>query len=205
MNNKRIVVASCVVVLSASALAVNRNAVGKHPHPVLPSTQETSAGESNVPDHVVYSFLFRNVVSLKAKIKELQAQGKIERRKPAFPLQKEAKLDDARARALETIASDCLQAIARQDDKAKIIMDRYRAQFPDNKIPEGVTPPPPPELKIMWEERNAIVLRARDQLCAAFGEQEFRRFDQQVKFPHGADDESVKRRRTNITPVAPSP
>jgi len=106
------------------------------------------------------------------------------------------KLDEAQAGALEAIAFACKEDVSRQDQKARGIIMSYRAQFPDGKIPDGVTPPPPPpELKLMWEERNAIILRARDRLRAALGEEAFRRFDQQAKFPFAADDESIKRRR----------
>jgi hypothetical protein len=47
----------------------------------------------------------------------------------------------------------------------------------------------------MWEERNAMILRARDQLRAAFGEEEFARFDNYAKFHYGA----------NASPVTPNP
>ena len=45
----------------------------------------------------------------------------------------------------------------------------------------SVPPPPPPELFAMQQERNAIILQARERLHAAFGEEEFTRFDQFVQ------------------------
>jgi len=144
---------------------------------------------------VIYGSLFERVVSVKKKILELQSQRRIPQ-KPTFALQKEAQFNEAQAIALEEIAHACKAEVARQDEKARAIIFAYRAQFPDGIIPKAVTPlPPPPELKVMWEERNAIILRARDRLRAALGEQAFQRFDQHVKFPYGADEINIKRRR----------
>lgn len=157
--------------------------------------------DNTVPDHVIYDALFERVVSVKKKIRELQNQRRIPQ-KPTFALQKEAQFNETQAGALEEIALACKEEVMRQDEKARAIIFEYRAQFPDGKIPKGVTPPPPPpELKIMWEERNAIILRARDRLRAALGEQTFHRFDQHVKFPYGADDENIKRRKESVKAV----
>jgi hypothetical protein len=52
----------------------------------------------------------------------------------------------------------------------------------------------------MWEERNAMILRARDQLRAVFGEEEFARFDNYAKFHYGTNKSPV-----TINPVNPNP
>lgn len=192
MIKKRILVAGCVAVVLVSAVSIRMNTLSKHtPHGYAPlSTQE----ESGVPDHVVYGFIFRKVSLIANKTKELRALGRIGS-KPYFALQKEADLSEAQAKILEATAAACEQEVKRQDEKAQVMIERFRAQFPDGKIPRGVTlPPPPPELKFMWEERNAMILRARDRLRAAFGEQEFHRFDQHVKFDFGSNDQYLKRR-----------
>ena len=79
---------------------------------------------------------------------------------------------------LEQIASECEQEVAQMDARAKVILDAFRARYPGGRVPQGETvPAPPPELQVMQKERDAIVLRARDRLCAALGEAEFGRFD----------------------------
>jgi hypothetical protein len=143
------------------------------------------------PDYAVYNFLFHKVVRLREKTRELQAQGR-PAQKPYFPLQAEAGLNEGQATALEAIAFACQQQVAQQDEKAKAIINAFQSQFPEGKVPEGGAPPPPPELKTMWEERNAMILRARDQLRAAFGDEAFARFDNYAKFHYG----------TNTSPVA---
>jgi len=152
----------------------------------------------------VYGFVFRKVSMITNKTKELRALGQIGQ-KPYFALQKDADLSDAQANILESIASACEQEVERQDEKAKVIIEAFRSQFPEGKIPKGVAlPPPPPELKLMWEERNAMILLARDRLRAAFGEQEFHRFDQHAKFDFGTNDEYLQRRKSNnLAPVSP--
>lgn len=105
------------------------------------------------------------------------ASGRIQAANPA--LVKEGNLNDAQARALESIAAATLQEVEQQDARARRIIDAFRAQYPNGIVPKGKKlPEPPPELKVMQEERNAMILRGRDRLRAALGEQEFARFHQ---------------------------
>ncbi len=203
MIKKRILLAGCVAVVLVSPVSIRMNTLSRQtPHGHVPVLAQA---EDGVPDHVVYGFIFRKVSLITNKTKELRALGRISS-KPYFALQKEAGLSEAQAKILEATAAASEQEVRRQDEKAQVIIERFRAQFPDGKIPRGVTlPPPPPELKLMWEERNAIILRARDRLRAVFGEQEFHRFDQHVKFDFGSNDQYLKRRNGSNHPVSASP
>lgn len=202
MIKKRILVAGCVTVVLVSAFGISIKPLNQqtpHDHSLM-----SAQAESVVPDHIVYGFVFRKVSVITNKTKELRALGRIGP-KPYFALQKEAALSEAQAKLLEAIAAACEQEVKHQDEKARVIIEAFRAQFPDGRIPQGMTlPPPPPELKLMWEERNAIILRARDRLRAAFGEQEFHRFDQHAKFDFGTNDVYLKRRNSNsMAPALP--
>lgn len=148
---------------------------------------------------MVYGVLFDKVVRLRQKTTELQTQGRIGL-KPYRPIQGEADLNDGQATALEAIAFACRQEVRQQDEKAKTIIEDFRSQFPDGRAPASGAPPPPPELKIMWDERNAIILRARDQLQAEFGAKEFERFDSYVKFHYGANKSLVTIKSVNEIP-----
>ena len=93
-----------------------------------------------------------------------------------------AELSDSEAQALDQVTRDCQQELAQQDSKAQAVIAQFRKQYPAGKLPEGVTlPPPPPELSQMQQERDAIIIRARDRLHAAFGDEEFARFDSFVQ------------------------
>jgi hypothetical protein len=200
MDKKRIVIFSFVSVLLAGAFTVGLNTSSKAVPQDLPPHAHPSQPGYAVPDYVVYDFLFRKVARLREKTRELQAQGRIGQ-KPYFPLQREAGLTEGQTTALEAIASACREQVTRQDEKAKAIINTFQSRFPGGRVPEGgAAPPPPPELKAMWEERNAIILRARDQLRAAFGEEEFARFDNYAKFHHGTNTSPV-----TINPVSPRP
>jgi hypothetical protein len=83
---------------------------------------------------------------------------------------------------LEQVAVECDQEIQALAQRAKPLIEAYRAQYPGGQVPQGQTPAPPPvELRKISEERDAIILRARDRLRAAFGDDEFNRFDNFVK------------------------
>lgn len=202
MIKKRILIAGCAAIALVSTFGIGMNTLSKQEHPGHPQT--ATQAEHTVPDHIVYGFVIRKVSIITNKTKELRASGRIGQ-KPYFAMQKDANLNDVQAKILESIASACQQEIERQDEKAKVIIEAFRSQFPEGKIPEGMTlPPPPPELKLMWEERNAMILRARDRLRAAFGEQEFHRFDQHAKFDFGTSDQYLKGRNGNgIAPALP--
>jgi hypothetical protein len=184
MPKKLVAISSSLALLLLMAFAVQRNTISKptQPEPRTSSPQQTHA----VPDHVIYNALFRKVARLREKTKEQQALGRIGKR-PYFPFKKEAGLNEDQATALESVAFACQQRVAVQDQKAKIIITAFQAQFPGGKVPQSGSPPPPPELKVMWEERNAIILRARDQLRAVFGEEEFGRFEKYARFHYGSN------------------
>ena len=139
-----------------------------------------SRKNAEVPDHATYDFFFRNIVRLRLKTSELQAAGKIAH-KPYFPIQKDIGLTEEQAATVEQIAFDARQAVAAQDERAKAIITAFQARFPGGKVPEGGSPPPPPELKAMWKEREAIILRARDRIRASVGEEKFARVDNTPK------------------------
>lgn len=175
MNKKRLIITLCIVTLAVSALAFNRQ--------VNPAQSQKALQQQikSIPDYAVYRHLFHHHIALKQKAQELEQQGKDGKALRSF-YQRQAKLSDDEARAFDQIATECEQEVAQQDAKAKAIIDAGLARYPGGKIPEGEKPPEaPPELKALWEDRNAIILRARDRLRAALGEQEFQRFNDFVE------------------------
>ena len=190
--NKKIwlpVLATCIVI---SAIAVHQAtskrqlAAGIQFH--HPDSSPASQTSSSVPEHIVYGFLFRNVARNKERNLEDLAKGATTRKYVAF--KRELGFGAEQSRVLTEIASDCDFQVRQQDKNAQFIIAEFRAKLPKTKE----APPPPPQLKIMWEERNAIILRARDRLRAALGDETFERLDNFAKYRYGTNKAPVSLR-----------
>jgi hypothetical protein len=189
MKRSSITAALCAGVLALGVLALARPTTStnvKSAKPV-PSQQtgvaqpDVARREAPVPDHVIYGLFLRHVSMLKKQAIENERRGK-DGSGLRSTYKRKADLSDYEADRLEQIATECEQEVTQQDARAKVIIDAFRARYPNGIVPPGETlPPPPPELQAMQIERDQIVLRARDRLRAAFGEQEFTRFEQFIR------------------------
>jgi len=146
-----------------------------------------TAARQEVPEHIQYGFLFHHLKILKEKTEELEREGK-GRSALLLRLQEKTALSSDQFQELLEVALDCEREVTEQDRKAEEIIQKMRAGYPDGKVPVGEAPPPlPPELLTMQQERNAMVLRARDRLHEIYGEETFARLDLFVK-SHVAPD-----------------
>jgi len=144
-----------------------------HPH------NSSAQSSSSIPDHIVYGFLFRNVTRNHERNSELQAKGAITKRYFAF--KRELGFTAEQSRLVIEIAADCEIQVRQMDHNAQLIIADFRSKLPTTKE----APPPPPQLKIMWEERNAMILAARDRLRIALGSETFERLDNFAKYRYG--------------------
>lgn len=145
------------------------------------ATSQSPQGVPEIPQFVVYRQLFRHCVFLKEKAAEKEQRGEDGLSFREFHKRK-AGLNEKQAEALDRIAVETDDAVTKLDERAKKITDEIRAQYPEGKLPPGQSPPPfPEELRGMQKQRNEIILRGRDRLHKALGEQEFRRFDEYVQ------------------------
>ena len=138
-------------------------------------TQEAPPPPSEPPAEVVYSAFFHFVVELQRQAAELDNEGQ-----EGYFLRDYVKtqtgLTDQEARRLGEISAACVEAVSQQDGKALVVIQKFRSQFPGGRIPAGVKiPPPPPELKVLQQERNQIILAAKGKLAIALGETSFDR------------------------------
>jgi hypothetical protein len=173
MNKKRVLTILCVLVLASGALVVSRH--GRMAQSSAPSKT------AEVPDHIAYRHLFRHVAAFKKQAEENEKQGKDGSSFRSF-FKHKAELSDDQVRVLNDVADECDREVKQQDEQAKLIIDAYKSQYPGGRVPHGETPKPPPvELKAMTEERNQIILRARDRLHVMLGDDEFKRFHDFVK------------------------
>lgn len=149
----------------------------------MSSTAQTSAQTNppETPDYVPYLFVFRQAASFQAQANELERQGKNASHLRGF-FKHKADLSDYEAQMLDQIAAQCAFEIKLLDERAKPIIEAYKANYPNGQVPHGQKlPPPPAELRQLTIERNNLVLRKRDELRAAFGEEAFGRFQKFIK------------------------
>jgi hypothetical protein len=92
--------------------------------------------------------------------------------------QRKAALSDANAAALISIATECEAELAGYNQRVMEIVGAARALRRQNAGGQRqAIPPAPAELTALQEKQDQAVLRARDRLEAAFGRDEFLRFE----------------------------
>lgn len=187
----------CLGFLLVGILAFTRASTSKQGNE-LSASQEQPA----VPEHVIYRQLFHDIVALNERADELGRQGM---NAPSLRnvYKRRADLSEDQARVLYEIALDCEHQVNQQDAKAKVIIDNFKSRYPGGRVPSGEIPgPPSPELVSMQAERNAIILRARDRLREAFGDEEFKRLKEFVENRIAPNVRPVA--NNQLTPILPS-
>lgn len=175
--NKNLILASCLVVAGAILFSGQTQSKSSHitTNPTITQQVET------IPEHVRYMFLFGHHRFNMKKAADLEQQGKDGSGFRSM-VKRRAGLSDHEAIILDHVTTDCAEELARQDAKAKAVIDAFRERYPVGDLPVGVSlPPPPHELTTMQEERNAIILRARERLHSQLGDAAFGRFNTFVK------------------------
>lgn len=173
MNKKTFVVGVlCIVALLVSAFAFAK------PLNQTPRTEPSPKRIGSVPDHIIYRVLLHQAVLFNEKAEEAERLGKngsAHAYRNAF--KQDTELSDELVGKLNQVAATCEQEVLAQDAKARVIIDVRRAEHQRT----GQVVPPSPELEVMQQQRNAIILRCRDRLHEAFGEQEWGRFQEFVQ------------------------
>jgi hypothetical protein len=185
MNKKLLAVVGLIAIIAGVFVLQGRSTTKTHassgaqPNQTLAMTQSPHA--TRAPEHVVYRVFFHHLMALRNQATEIERKGGDGRGLRSYYKNK-ARLTDAEALTLDQIAADCDREIASLDAKAsKIIMAiRTRAQV-SHSLSAGSVPPLPPELAAMQQQRNSIILRARQKLRTALGEEAFRQLDDFIK------------------------
>ena len=208
MNKRLFVVAGamlCAVVTYASVLAVKNRAARNNVAPntahqpgkpsknlevMKVSTDANSATATmqnvvgptnpNVPEHVVYSFLFRHQNFMTKKAQDAESRGKDSSFFRNY-YQREAKLDDRQAAMLSDIATQVELDVNAIEAEAKLIVDKIRAERASTPIKPNQPIPPSPQLMALQQRRNNVVLQARNQLERVLGPSSFNDFQKYVK------------------------
>lgn len=146
-----------------------------------PNRAADETAPRSVPAHAVFNEFFYHVSFLKKQAEKEEKAGKDAAALRSF-YKRQAKLDDAQQRHLDQTASKLARELERMDEKAQKLIKQFRAEVQAMHIAPGQMPPAPPEeLKAMQAERNASVLRSRDELRDALGEEAFGRLDRYVQ------------------------
>jgi hypothetical protein len=135
----------------------------------------TSRPAEELPEHVPYMFLFHHVKFLKEQAEEIERQGK-GKSNLLTQFRVESSLSDEKFQLLKEVALDCEREVAALDKKAEVIINAFRERISKDETLRKQKLQPPPELIAMQQERNAIILRARDRIRMALGEEEFTDF-----------------------------
>ena len=173
MNIRRL-----LAVLTTATMAIAVFSFTRVTQPAAQSSTQASSQsvQPDIPDQVAYRHLFRYVAKLKKQAEELEAHGK-DASSYRTHFKRAANLSEYHARALDDIATQYLSEVQAVDTRARQVIESYRAQYPNGKVPHGEHPAPPPtELKQLREERDATTLRYRDSLRSTFGDEEFNNF-----------------------------
>jgi len=139
-------------------------------------TAAVPAQTAAVPDKVVYGIFFRQIAAFKAKADEMEksgGDGKALRRQAA----RTAGLNDTEAQLLDRVAADYLREVSLIDARQKAVVDAFRLQYPDGRIPQGGARERPPAFHDFTVEREQLYLRMRDQLQNLLGPETFARLD----------------------------
>lgn len=182
MNKKRLFVVVCLLTFAVASITF-----GRHEQP-LRSSQEPAARDQaaeelppEVPDEVAYKHLFNHVNAFRKEAEKAERAGKNPEPFKGY-FKRKAGLSNEQVRLLDDIAAESSLEVAALDTKARSIVKAYLAQYPGGQVPYGEKPAPRPSgLRAMAEERERLILDARDRLRSAFGEEEFIRFNKFVK------------------------
>jgi hypothetical protein len=134
MNSKRLIGLLTLIMLVVGIFAFGKGTNVSSDVPKNPPASRVS----EVPEFVIYGFLFKKVSRLSEKTLELRSQGKIGQ-KPYYPMQNEASLSVGESMALEAIASACQREVNRQDERARIIIQAFRAKFLIERFPKALS------------------------------------------------------------------
>lgn len=178
---RRIWLTLCLLISATAALAFGLRAnptgdVPAHSTELARPAHSAEIPPVPIPEYVVYSALFHYLVAVKEQADELERSG-IDAASLRYSHRNGANLSDEQNQILHEIASACVREVAQQDMRAQKLIEKYKAQFPGGKVPKGEKlRPPPPELSQMQEERNAMILRAKERLHVAFGDLDFENY-----------------------------
>lgn len=237
MNKRTIVIGICIIAIAITTLSFGRTArlsplsliqgqddsrrlpkvpgnkpavnisLNENKEVTVNSAAKTAGGE--VPEAIVYSYLFSSILMFREKAAEEEKQGRL-----GTPytkaIQTSLKLDDSTAKALDEAATAWSSKKQAMEVKAEALMNRTGGVRPvaegDAQVMEAS---PEDELQVVYEQINDSVLDARESLRETLGEQGFAALEKTIEEnvtskidskPFNPDDTSLVRSRERVSP-----
>ena len=181
MKRRRLIVTLlCAVSLTAFAIVYAQTSGHNSERPQRNNNEHPRHG-ALFRQQDIYEHMFRHYVFLKNAAARAEQEGK-DGHELRSHYQREANLSAREADLLDTIASESVERISQIDNRAREIITAARERVPGGRLRRGETPPPPPvELSALQQERESVVMQARERLRSDFGDEAFARFDEFVQ------------------------
>ncbi|HEY0049073.1 MAG TPA: hypothetical protein VGB68_07295, partial [Pyrinomonadaceae bacterium] len=172
---------------------------GETPSPTPTPRLNLYTDAKPMPPELAYWALFQEIQALKDKDGESLAQSERTNFKNSFYTNRLG-LESSQFAAVDTAATECLANIQPIDQSAREIIKKYRAQFPNGELKKiqpssppnkqqparpqksfESLPPVPAELKQLQNQKNQIILNAKEKIKQSLGQAEFAAFDSSVQ------------------------
>jgi len=174
------------------------------------------ADANPMPEEVMYYALFQQVDTLAKKDAEFRAQGETTTFKETF-YRTRLNLAPAQFAAIETVKSGYLTGISALDARAREIIDKYRAKYPNGELkrldpPKDAsrmflgyeTPPPvPAELNGLQKQKDQGARDAREKIRQALGDEAFAGFESSLRAHLTRVLVPLKLRNNALPPIKP--
>lgn len=164
-----------------------------------PIPEDRWYGEAkSMPDELMYWVLFQEIQALKEKDIESLTQGETTNFKTSFYTNRLG-LQNSQFSALDSAVTECFTALQPVDQRAREVINQYRSQYANGELkkiqpspsPNSFQPgrrktlenlpPVPSEIGQLQNQKNQIILNAKEKIRLALGQSEFMQFDESVK------------------------
>jgi len=135
---------------------------------------------TEIPEHILYDRVFRQVVEFKKMAEEQQAKGEPVTAFYGY-IEREAGLNEVQTADLLTIATVYLKEVEAVDEQAKAEIEKLRLEHQASNAPKKQLIQPSTELRNLQEQRDSLALRHRDRLKEILGNEKFSDVDAFVK------------------------
>lgn len=202
-NMKYILIAVVCIVTIAGFIAVGKSTVievsGANSTPTPTPGPRFYTTTKPMPAELAYWVLFQEVRSLKNRDLESQAEGETTNFKTSFYSDRLG-LESSQFSAVDNAVNECFTNLQPVDQRAREIINQYRSNYPNGqlkKIQPTISPndlhparpkksfeslpPVPAEIGQLQNQKNQIILNAKEKIRQALGQSEFAEFDASVQ------------------------
>jgi hypothetical protein len=148
------------------------------------STFAQQATEDPVIEKNLEAIAFRMLFRRVADYKKMSDDAEVAHRDKTYLrriLPDRLKLSADDATRLERISIDCQKDIEPLEEEALVVMEKFSSRFPRGMVAAGMDISPPPELAILEELEDSVVLRHRDLLKGEMRAEDYQQTDHEVR------------------------